>query len=167
MPFIGVGGSEGEIGYQKPCRACNDFKSWAKIQRGNYNAGATPQKSENNSTDHRDDCPLDKDELGRKTWGFLHTMAAYYPEKPTEKQSKDMKHFFNIFSNFYPCDHCASDFRQDLVKNPPKTASQSELSKWLCDMHNIVNLKLGKPKFDCTKVNERWRDGWLDGSCDS
>jgi len=33
-------------------------------------------------------------------------------------------------------------------------------------MHNIVNMKIGKPKFDCSLVNERWRDGWKDGSCD-
>lgn len=44
MPFVGVGGSEGEIGTQKPCRACSDFKSWAKMQRGAFNTGATQQK---------------------------------------------------------------------------------------------------------------------------
>lgn len=29
-----------------------------------------------------------------------------------------------------------------------------------------VNRKLGKPDFDCSLVDERWRDGWKDGSCD-
>ena len=27
-------------------------------------------------------------------------------------------------------------------------------------------LILGKPEFDCSKVFQRWRDGWADGSCD-
>lgn len=49
---------------------------------------------------------------------------------------------------------------------PIQTQSQSQLSQWLCRIHNKVNVKLGKPVFDCSKVNERWRDGWLDGSCD-
>lgn len=53
-----------------------------------------------------------------------------------------------------------------LKDSPPKVESQKVLSRWLCDTHNVVNKKLGKPIFDCTKVNERWRDGWLDGSCD-
>lgn len=40
MPTTGIGGSEGEIGSQKPCRACSDFTSWAKIQKGAYQAGS-------------------------------------------------------------------------------------------------------------------------------
>lgn len=43
-------------------------------------------------------------------------MAAYFPDKPTIKQSEDMKQFFNIFSHFYPCDHCAEDFRKEYVQ---------------------------------------------------
>jgi len=36
----------------------------------------------------------------------------------------------------------------------------------MCEAHNMVNRKLEKPLFDCSKVNERWRDGWADGHCD-
>lgn len=134
---------------------------------------------------HRpDNCPLDKDELGNKSWAVLHTMAAKYPEKPTSIQQCDMKTFFNIFSKFYPCEHCAEDFMKELVHtlinipqfiikfvrrlkiDPPKVESQEALSQWLCRMHNKVNVKVGKEIFDCKKINERWRDGWLDGSCD-
>lgn len=63
----------------------------------------------------RDDCPLDKDELGIKSWGVLHTIAAKYPDKPTREQECDMKTFFNVFSKFYPCQPCAEDFRAELV----------------------------------------------------
>ena len=35
-----------------------------------------------------------------------------------------------------------------------------------CQMHNEVNLRLGKDEFDCNRVGERWRDGWNDKSCD-
>lgn len=52
-----------------------------------------------------------------------------------------------------------------LKASPPQVNSQDELSQWLCKLHNRVNKKLGKDEFDCKKVNERWRDGWLDGSC--
>ncbi|CAH0729453.1 unnamed protein product, partial [Brenthis ino] len=145
----------------KPCRACSDFKSWAKLQNKAKN---TPQTKP--APPQRKDCPLDKDELGTSTWGFLHSMASYFPENPTKSQSDNMNKFFNIFAQFYPCEPCALDFQEDIKKNPPNTKSRDELAKWLCERHNTVNVKLGKPAFDCSKVHERWRDGWLDGSCD-
>ena len=60
----------------------------------------------------RPDCPLDKGELGRNTWGFLHTMAAYYPEMPTNKQQREMTDFIKIFSKFYPCEWCSYHLRE-------------------------------------------------------
>jgi len=55
----------------------------------------------------RDDCPVDREELGQATWTFLHTMAAYYPEHPTSKQRYEMAQFVSTFSKFYPCEDCA------------------------------------------------------------
>lgn len=56
MPTTGIGGSEGEIGSQKPCRACSDFTSWAKIQKGAYQAGSRPPptKADDNSSSSDD-----------------------------------------------------------------------------------------------------------------
>ncbi|KAJ8305070.1 hypothetical protein KUTeg_017381 [Tegillarca granosa] len=80
-------------------------------------------------------------------------MAAYYPEKPTETEQSDMRSFIHLFLDFIP-----------FKDNTPDTSSQENLSQWFCRLHNSVNKKLGKPEFDCSKVNERWRDGWKDGS---
>lgn len=60
-------------------------------------------------------CPLDKDELGHSTWNFLHTMAAAYPEKPTETQKEDVKSLFGILSRSYPCETCAKDLSKEWV----------------------------------------------------
>lgn len=135
-------------------------------QKSDQTKPGSDQKYTETMTARRKDCPLDRDELGASTWGFLHTMAAYYPELPTVEQRKDMKTFFHLISKFYPCNVCAEDLQEQLKKSPPKTDSQQQLSQWLCDVHNKVNTKLGKPVFDCSLVNQRWRDGWLDGSCD-
>ncbi|XP_060564979.1 FAD-linked sulfhydryl oxidase ALR-like [Ruditapes philippinarum] len=153
-------------------RACFDTETWVKLygkprkKKDNTANSSKSTLSGNASETKHKDCPVDKDELGRNTWSFLHTMAANYPQKPSEQQQQDMTDFMHLFSKFYPCDYCAKDFRNDLKQHKPETKSQDSLSQWLCKMHNIVNVKLGKPKFDCSRVNERWRDGWADGSCD-
>lgn len=156
------------------CRTCNDFKSWSKQQRLMTSTQAAKEKHMANEkvnmsagvAEPREDCPLDKVRLGISTWGLLHTMAAFYSDNPTDTEKRDMKTFFEVLSRLYPCEYCAKDFRSDIKVNPINVNSQKDLALWLCKFHNRVNDKLGKPLFDCTKVNERWRDGWLDGSCD-
>lgn len=66
----------------------------------------------------------------------------------------------------YPCGPCAEDFGEDVRVNPPNVSSREGLSRWLCERHNEVNMKLGKDNFDCAKTDERWKDGPGDGSCD-
>ncbi|XP_062141437.1 FAD-linked sulfhydryl oxidase ALR [Drosophila sulfurigaster albostrigata] len=158
------------------CRTCNDFKSWSKQQRLISNTQAAKEKHMANEKLNvsnagglaapREDCPLDKVRLGISTWGLLHTMAAFYSDNPTDTEKRDMRTFFEVLSRLYPCEYCAKDFRTDIEVNPVNVNSQKDLALWLCKFHNRVNDKLGKPLFDCSKVNERWRDGWLDGSCD-
>ena len=114
-----------------------------------------------------ENCPLDKDELGNKTWGFLHTMSVYLPSGKLEtSQQTDLRSFIDLFSKFYPCDICATDMRKDIKDEKPVVDTGYDFAQWLCRLHNKTNVKLGKPVFDCNKVFERWKDGPNDGSCD-
>lgn len=49
-------------------------------------------------------CPPDTVELGRSSWGLLHSVAAYFPDKPTEQQQQDGKNLLSIVSRLYPCE---------------------------------------------------------------
>ena len=62
-----------------------------------------------------DDCPLFRDQFGKVAWSYLHTMAAHYPQNPTETQMTKMKDFIETFTMFFPCKHCADDFREEFV----------------------------------------------------
>lgn len=111
-------------------------------------------------------CPPDVEQLGRATWTFLHTTAAYYPEKPNPSQRANMLMLLRSLPVLYPCTWCADDFGKDIEKHAPDVSGRTTLSRWLCERHNEVNQKLGKEKFDCAKVDERWKDGPPDGRCD-
>ncbi|GAU36701.1 hypothetical protein TSUD_16130, partial [Trifolium subterraneum] len=100
--------------------------------------------------------PVTKEELGRSTWTFLHTLAAQYPDNPTRQQKKDVKELVHILSRMYPCMECADHFKEVLRSNPVQVGSHAEFSQWLCHVHNVVNRSIGKPVFPCERVDARW-----------
>jgi len=133
--------------------------------------GMTPgtDHGTDHNMDHKEalECPPNSEQIGRSTWNFLHTMAAYYPSKPSTSEQSLMRSFLDGLGEFYPCGHCRAHLREQMSESPPVVTSASELSKWLCKIHNEVNVMLGKPLFDCSRVFERYRDGPKDSTaCD-
>ena len=132
---------------------CDDGKEFMKAANSMKSMGQLQKKPAH--------CPLNKAQLGRNTWSFLHTMAAYYPDKPNDTDKKEMTNFINSFGRFYPCKTCASDFRDDLEYFPPKenVGSRVDLAQYFCMLHNRVNTKLGKDEYDCSIANldRRWK----------
>lgn len=55
--------------------------------------------------------------------------------------------------------------KEELFRNPPRVSNRSELIKFMCDLHNEVNDRMGKSLFDCSKYEERWKTGPISGSC--
>ena len=105
--------------------------------------------------------PLDVDELGRASWALMHTIAAYYPQKPTHAQRVQARRFFDALGDLYPCATCRADLRADVDAHPPRCESREALAKWVCERHNVVNEKLGKEKHSCAiaELDKRWLKG--------
>lgn len=172
----------------KPCKVCSAWRDWkppkdpskatsskASSSTDQSSAAASPSSTAAAAVASlavaaaaRRDCPPDVESLGRATWSFLHTTAAYYPERPTARQRAHMLSLIHALPVLYPCSHCAGDFDEDVKGNPPDVSSRGALSRWLCERHNAVNEKLGKTRFDCAieSTDARWKDGPADGSCD-
>lgn len=163
----------------KPCRACNTLEDFRHLGGAASKArksvalamdGVATGVSSSSSTNGPglptisapgfQDEPPDKIQLGRHTWTFLHSMAARYPQTPSESEKKEMQTFINLFAKFYPCDFCAKDFQKWIQNHQPIVDSRDALSWWFCDAHNAVNVKLGKPSFDCRFWKHRWLDGF-------
>ena len=113
------------------------------------------------------ECPADVDTLGRATWTFLHTLTAAYPARPAPALQAETAAFVRSLGTLYPCHACARDFEHWVRAdgNAPRVQSRDDFGRWMCDAHNAVNVKLGKPVFDCNRWEERWRTGWSDGRC--
>ncbi|KZT25230.1 FAD-dependent thiol oxidase [Neolentinus lepideus HHB14362 ss-1] len=165
----------------KPCKICTAFRNWkpAEGQQAQNRKQAQDAKAaavmaaaaSGTSSQARPDvrpenCPPDVEVLGRSTWVFLHTTAAYYPDKPSPTQRANMLNLLHALPVLYPCSHCASHLGEEMQVYPPDVSGRIPLSRWLCERHNEVNERLGKEKFDCAKTDERWKDGPSDGSCD-
>jgi len=158
----------------KPCKVCNSYQDWAKIkvkkkgaQSGPSAAGAgamsgfgammsgsSPIPTTSTYSPYplqpldRSDCPADTALLGRSTWTFLHTTAAYYPLRAPPDTQNNMLKLLSSLSLLYPCVPCAEDFQEKVKETPPDVSGREGLSRWLCERHNEVN------------------DGPQDGGCD-
>uniref|UniRef100_A0A7S2SM51 Sulfhydryl oxidase n=1 Tax=Mucochytrium quahogii TaxID=96639 RepID=A0A7S2SM51_9STRA len=112
------------------------------------------------------ECPLNRAQLGKSTWEFLHTTAAYYPDDPSEDEKKAAEGLINGLATLYACQHCREHLKQHVDEHPPDVSSRVAFSKWLCETHNIVNKVLDKPQFDCSdaSIQRRWRTGCRGGT---
>jgi hypothetical protein len=93
-----------------------------------------------------------KEQLGQASWRLLHTMAAKFPVEPTHTQKTTLLTFLYTFAKMYPCGDCARHFTQVMSDHPPVVKSRTTVTQWMCEVHNIVNLRLKKPEFDCSLI---------------
>lgn len=98
--------------------------------------------------------PTRRAELGRASWKLIHTTMSRFPDKPTDEERLALKTFIQLFARLYPCGECASHFQKIIKKYPPQTSTRSAAAGWACEMHNIVNTRLHKPLFDCSKIGD-------------
>jgi FAD-linked sulfhydryl oxidase len=96
---------------------------------------------------------------GPKAWDFMHAVTFAYPsEAPSEEDKQNIIQFFDSIGNCLPCAKCRFHFKEMLKKWPVPTFNREELTKWLVDRHNDVNVRLGKPVYPYDFVKKRHQD---------
>ena len=86
-------------------------------------------------------------EWGPAAWKFLHAITFSYPDNPNLSDQRDAENLFSSLKSLLPCEACRNHYVSEISVNPPDTRSRATLSAWLVDLHNRVNLRLGKPIF--------------------
>ena len=84
---------------------------------------------------------------GPKLWYSLHIITFNYPDTPTIIDKQNFETFFTSLQYVIPCSLCRQHYKEHLEKNPirPHLENKIALSKWLVEIHNQVNIMLGKP----------------------
>ena len=92
--------------------------------------------------------------LGSNTWSLLHSVAAIYSNHPNETEKESVKDFFEGLMHFYPS---KSELMKEIIKEHPlEYSNREELVYYMCQIHNILNKKLGKKKFSCKEAFNVW-----------
>ena len=105
---------------------------------------------------------VDRDVWGPAFWTAIHTASFAYPNTPSESQRKHMKAFIDSMTSVLPCPDCRLHFAQLLGDCPGEYESALEnrnaLTRFVVDIHNKVNERLGKPTKAYVDVAHKYSD---------
>jgi len=84
---------------------------------------------------------------GPSMWHYLHTMSFNYPVKPTAEDKKHYRDFILLLQHVLPCKYCRMNFKknlQDLPLTMKQMESRETFSRYIFDMHQLINRMLKK-----------------------
>jgi hypothetical protein len=84
---------------------------------------------------------------GPAQWHFLHTMSFNYPVNPTSDDKRYYRDYIYNLRHILPCKYCRINLTNNLKKKPLQIchmASRSTFSKYIYELHELVNKMLGK-----------------------
>ena len=84
---------------------------------------------------------------GPSQWHFLHTMSFNYPVSPTHRDKMNYRAYVLSLRNVLPCGKCRANLRENLKKLPlnmSHMASRATFSKYIFDLHELINKMLNK-----------------------
>jgi len=98
-------------GFQQNVQRLVESPPWLQPSRPGADAGPDPGHLRFRAPPKQ----VTREELGRASWVFLHTLAAQFPERPSRQQQRDARNLVDALTRIYPCADCAKHFA-DIVK---------------------------------------------------
>jgi hypothetical protein len=97
---------------------------------------------------------------GPGMWHYMHTMSFNYPVKPTTEDKHHYRDFMINLKYVLPCGKCRANLRKNFKRLPlsmKHMQSRETFSKYVYDLHELVNKMLGKSSgLSYADVRERY-----------
>ena len=87
---------------------------------------------------------------GPMIWNTLHIISFNYPVNPTESDKTHYHEYLMNIKHVLPCKSCRDNFLHNLKAagyDKSKLKDRATFSRFIYDLHNIVNQMLGKSKY--------------------
>lgn len=93
---------------------------------------------------------------GEYVWIAEHVITANYPYNPTDEHKKAAIAHFRSLILLLPCEVCQKNFKRKLIIKPieDNVKSREILFKWIVDLHNEVNVSLGKKEWSHLRAQQ-------------
>jgi hypothetical protein len=88
--------------------------------------------------------------FGPYFWGAFHLACL------AAVDLESLKTFINTYTRILPCGGCREHFAELLLENP---IPDTDLFKWSIYIHNIVNIRIGKPVVSYEEALTTWLSG--------
>lgn len=102
---------------------------------------------------------LSREDLGRAFWTCLHALFSTLEDDPATncldpQTHADILNQVAILTRLYPCLECRGHFAAMVKREPPRGNTAAALKRWLCERHNEVNRRLGKPEVPFSEARD-------------
>lgn len=78
-------------------------------------------------------------------WNLLHGIALQFPDTLSEQKEKAFKSLLYSIAETFPCDVCGDHLKEYLAVNPVRCKTRDEATRYLYELHNFVNIRVGLP----------------------
>jgi hypothetical protein len=82
-------------------------------------------------------------------WHTMHIVSLGYNPEPSKREQDDAVKFYRSLESMLPCGICRAHYVEFLREMPVEDAvkSRDDLIYWVFQLHNKVNMNLGKREF--------------------
>jgi len=83
---------------------------------------------------------------GPFVWTTMHIVSLGYSATPSQEEKQAATQFYESLQIMIPCPICREHYGQFLKETPPAVQNRDTLIRWVFNVHNKVNVQLGKPE---------------------